>query len=56
MECVSRRSKAVADWRDDDRRSWEIVRDTEEANIFLRKTTERLKRGTFRRPAETPKW
>lgn len=56
MACVKqRRGKWVADWRDDDgRRYWKSFDTQEEANIHLGKVTERLRRGTFRRPAEVP--
>lgn len=56
MACVKeRRGKWVADWRDDDgRRYWKSFDTQEDANIHLGKVTEKLKRGTFQRPAEVP--
>ena len=56
MACVKqRRSKWVADWRDDaGRRYWRTFDTQEDANIFLGKVTEKLKRGTFQRPADVP--
>ena len=56
MACVKyRRGKWVADWRDDTgRRYWRTFDAQEDANIFLGKVTEKLKRGTFQRPAEVP--
>jgi integrase len=50
-----RRGTWVADWRDDDgRRYWKSFDTQEAANIYLGKVVERLKRGTFRPPAEIP--
>ena len=56
MACVQpRRGKWVADWRDDNnRRYWKTFDTQEDANIYLGKVTEKLKRGTFQRLAEVP--